>query len=148
HNVVNATAAAAAAMAAGASLDHVREGLAAMANVSGRLRPLAGLRQSRIYDDSYNANPGSVAAAVEFLAGMPGQRWLVLGEMAELGEGGADLHRSIGELAGRRGLDRLYGIGPLARAAAEAFPGETRWHEDLPSLAEAVLKDLGPGVTV
>ena len=100
HNIQNALAAAAATTAAGATLDAVRDGLAGMANVKGRLKPEPGPAGCTIYDDSYNANPGSVAAAIRFLAGLAGQRWFVLGDMAELGPTEVELHREVGR-AGR-----------------------------------------------
>lgn len=142
HNVQNALAAAAATMAAGASLAMVREGLAAMQNVKGRLRPQAGPGGSTIYDDSYNANPGSVSAAIRFLASQPGQRWFVLGDMAELGSGEVGLHREMGALAARSGLDRFYAVGPLSRHAAEAFGPGARWAADVQVLAEQIRPEL------
>lgn len=146
HNVANAAAAAAATLAAGASLASVRDGLAAMRNVAGRLRPEPGPGGSTIYDDSYNANPGSVAAAIRFLAGLAGQRWLVLGDMAELGPDEAVLHREIGVLAASAGIDRFYAVGPLSRHAAEGFGTGARWYADVTALAAALLPDLGAGV--
>ncbi len=141
HNVRNALAAAAAAIAAGASLTAVRDGLAQMLNVAGRLRAEPGPAGSTIFDDSYNANPGSVAAAIQFLAGLEGQRWLVLGGMAELGPTAAALHREVGVLAAQRGIDRLYCVGDLTRPAAEGFGSAAHWYADAAELAE-VLRPL------
>jgi UDP-N-acetylmuramoyl-tripeptide--D-alanyl-D-alanine ligase len=148
HNAVNATGAAAAAMAAGASLDDVAVALAAMSNVAGRLRPVPGPHGSQLFDDSYNANPGSVAAAIEFLATQPGERWLALGQMAELGAEGPRLHREIGELARDRGIDRLYATGDLTRYAAEGYGPAARWFADLDGLVAAVAAELHDGVTL
>lgn len=142
HNVQNALAAAAATTAAGASLATVREGLAAMQNVKGRLRPESGPAGCTIYDDSYNANPGSVSAAIHFLAGQAGQRWFVLGDMAELGPDEIALHREVGLLAARSGLERFYAVGALARHAAEAFGPTARWAADVYTLAELIRPEL------
>jgi UDP-N-acetylmuramoyl-tripeptide--D-alanyl-D-alanine ligase len=148
HNAGNAAAAAAAGVAAGASLDAVRAGLAAMGNVKGRLKAVTGPHGSRLFDDSYNANPGSVAAAIEFLATQPGERWLALGQMAELGPDGPSLHHTVGELARQRGIDRLYATGELARHAAEGYGAGARWFADLPDLVAAVGAEIHPGVTL
>lgn len=146
HNIQNALAAAAATTAAGATLDAVRDGLAGMVNVKGRLRPEPGPAGSTIYDDSYNANPGSVGAAIHFLSGLSGQRWFVLGDMAELGPTAVDLHREIGALAARSGIDRFYCVGPLAQHAAEAFGPRAHWAADVATLAEAIRPALSPEV--
>lgn len=146
HNIQNALAAAAATTAAGATLDAVRDGLAGMVNVKGRLRPEPGPEGSTIYDDSYNANPGSVGAAIHFLAGLSGQRWFVLGDMAELGPTAIELHREIGTLAARAGIDRFYGVGPLARHATEAFGPRACWATDVATLAGMIRPDLSPEV--
>jgi UDP-N-acetylmuramoyl-tripeptide--D-alanyl-D-alanine ligase len=148
HNAGNAAGAAAAALAAGASLAAVAAGLGGMANVAGRLKATAGPRGSRIFDDSYNANPGSVAAAIEFLATLPGERWLALGQMAELGADGARLHREVGELARARGIERLFAIGDLTRHAAEGFGARATWFADFDALVAAVEPGLGPGITL
>lgn len=146
HNIQNALAAIAATTAAGATLDAARAGLAGMANVKGRLRPEPGPAGSTIYDDSYNANPGSVGAAIRFLAGLQGQRWFVLGDMAELGPTEIELHREIGTLAARSGIDRFYCVGPLARHAAEAFGPGGHWAADVYTLAEVIRPALSPAV--
>lgn len=138
HNVSNALAAAAASLAAGATLKAVRDGLAQMVNVAGRLRAEPGPGGSTIFDDSYNANPGSVAAAIHFLASLKGQRWLVLGGMAELGPDEAALHREIGVLAAQSGIDRFYCVGELTRPAAEGFGPAAHWYEDAAELAEVL----------
>jgi UDP-N-acetylmuramoyl-tripeptide--D-alanyl-D-alanine ligase len=75
----------------------------------------------RVLDDSYNANPGSVAAALAVLAAFPGARWLVLGDMGELGASAEDYHRQVGQLAREAGVERLFAVGRLAGLAAEGF---------------------------
>ncbi|MEO8445553.1 MAG: UDP-N-acetylmuramoyl-tripeptide--D-alanyl-D-alanine ligase [Gammaproteobacteria bacterium] len=146
HNIQNALAAAAATTAAGATLDAVRDGLAGMLNVKGRLRSEPGPEGSTIFDDSYNANPGSVAAAIRFLAGLTGKRWFVLGDMAELGPTEVELHREVGALAARSGIDRFFGVGPLSRHAVEAFGSRGHWAADVATLAETIRPSLSPEV--
>jgi UDP-N-acetylmuramoyl-tripeptide--D-alanyl-D-alanine ligase len=146
HNIQNALAATAATTAAGATLEAVRAGLADMVNVKGRLRPEPGPGGCTIYDDSYNANPGSVAAAIRFLAGLPGQRWFVLGDMAELGPDEISLHREVGVLAAHSGIDRFYCVGPLARHAAEGFGSRAKWAADVATMAEVIRPDLSSDV--
>jgi UDP-N-acetylmuramoyl-tripeptide--D-alanyl-D-alanine ligase len=143
HNVANALAAAAAAASAGAALEHIVAGLAAVRAVAGRLQFRACVGGGWLIDDSYNANPSSVRAAIEVLATLPGRRWLVLGDMAELGEFAADEHTGIGELARRSGLERLYATGTLARRAAEAFGAGAEWFADVPALIAALRGALG-----
>lgn len=148
HNVRNALAAAAAARAAGASWDAVRRGLAAMDNVSGRLRAVSGAGGATIYDDSYNANPGSVRAAIDFLAAHPGETWLVLGDMAELGPESIRLHREIGAEVKKNGISKLFCIGEQSRAAAEGFGNEARWFADFQSMADTIKTMPKGGVTI
>ena len=101
-----------------------------------QFKPLAG--GAWLIDDSYNANPSSARAALEVLADLAGRRWLVLGDMAELGEHAADSHRDIGTLARSLGVERLYTYGALAALAADTFgPGAER-HADIDALARAV----------
>jgi UDP-N-acetylmuramoyl-tripeptide--D-alanyl-D-alanine ligase len=121
HNVLNALAAAAAAISAGASLRDVAAGLGSMRAVKGRLQFRHTRAGAWLIDDSYNANPSSTRAALEVLSELPGRRWLVLGDMAELGEFAHDSHREIGELARSLGVERLYAFGPLAALAAESY---------------------------
>ena len=96
----------------------------------------------RIYDDSYNANPDSVVAAAEFLAGLPGDGWLVLGEMAELGPDAGRRHREIGETAARVGIERLFATGPHMAQAVDAFGGNGAWFEDVAGLVDALRASL------
>jgi UDP-N-acetylmuramoyl-tripeptide--D-alanyl-D-alanine ligase len=148
HNVLNALAAAAASMAAGATLEAVAAGLATMRNVPGRLRrvPVAG--GITLYDDTYNANPGSVRAAIAFLENLPGERWLVLGDMAELGPDSASMHREIGEAARQSGIVRLYCTGAQSQVTAESFGANGHWRASVPEIVAALEQDLRPGVTV
>jgi UDP-N-acetylmuramoyl-tripeptide--D-alanyl-D-alanine ligase len=147
QNIANALAAAAAAQAVGVSAEDIVVGLGRAVPVRGRLRSLRGRGGTSLIDDSYNANPCSVRAALDHLAGLPGKRILVLGNMAELGPATRELHREVGEYARGR-CDRLLAIGDLAEQAAATFgaAGESLATVDA---ARAVLEPLlAPGVTV
>jgi UDP-N-acetylmuramoyl-tripeptide--D-alanyl-D-alanine ligase len=138
HNVANALAAAAAASAAGAGLEHIRAGLAAVRAVRGRLELKRARGGAWLIDDSYNANPSSVRAGVEVLAELEGRKWLVLGDMAELGAFARASHTEIGSFARERGIERLFATGELARLAVESFGRGAEWHPDTDSLARAL----------
>ncbi|WP_435104684.1 UDP-N-acetylmuramoyl-tripeptide--D-alanyl-D-alanine ligase [Arhodomonas sp. AD133] len=148
HNRMNAAAAAAASLAAGAPPAWIERGLETVGGVAGRLarRRLAG--GIELIDDSYNANPASVRAAVDLLAAGGGECWLVLGDMGELGEAAASLHAQTGTYAHKAGIARLFTCGEMARTAAEAF-GEGATHcPGLEALVAALRRDLRPGVRV
>ena len=142
HNVSNALAAAAAAAAAGASLGHIAAGLASVRPVAGRLQLKQAACGAWIIDDSYNANPSSVRAGLEVLGPPSGRKWLVLGDMAELGAFGPDAHAEIGALARQHGFERLYAIGSLAALAVERFGVGAQWFADASALSEALLAAL------
>ena len=147
QNVANALAAAAAAQAVGASTEDIVAGLARATPVRGRLRAVAGRNGATIIDDSYNANPGSVRAALDHLAALTGKRVLVLGNMAELGPTAPVLHREIGDYARGR-CDTLFAIGDLASEAAAAFGAAGKPVADLDAARAALEPLLAPGVTV
>jgi UDP-N-acetylmuramoyl-tripeptide--D-alanyl-D-alanine ligase len=121
HNIANALAAAGAAQLLGTDLEMIRRGLARVTPVAGRVSPLVGEAGSLIIDDSYNANPTSVKAAIDILAALKGRRILVLGDMGELGEWEQDSHREVGTYAREQGLDALYAVGRLSALAVESF---------------------------
>jgi UDP-N-acetylmuramoyl-tripeptide--D-alanyl-D-alanine ligase len=148
HNIGNALAAAAAASAAGASLEDVGLGLADFRPVAGRLQLKAGTRGSWIIDDSYNANPSSVRAALEVLRSLSGTTWLVLGDMAELGESSQDSHAHIGSYARDCGIKRLFAMGALSSRAVETFGSGGEWFADADSLTRRLQAELSPGVTL
>jgi UDP-N-acetylmuramoyl-tripeptide--D-alanyl-D-alanine ligase len=143
HNVANALAAAAAAASAGARLEHIVAGLAAVRAVPGRLQFRRSVGGGWLIDDSYNANPSSVRAAIELLATLPGRRWLVLGDMAELGAFALEEHVRLGELARAAGLERLYATGALAAHAAEAFGAGAMTCADVPALIATLRTAVG-----
>ena len=147
QNVANALAAAAAAHAAGAGPDEIAAGLSRAAGVRGRMTLLAGRAGAVVVDDSYNANPSSARAALDYLGTLRGRRVLVLGDMLELGAGAAALHREIGEYAKGR-CDALIAIGPLSREAAAAFGDAAAAFDDVAPAIEALHAMLAEDVTV
>ncbi|MCA0240868.1 MAG: UDP-N-acetylmuramoyl-tripeptide--D-alanyl-D-alanine ligase [Proteobacteria bacterium] len=139
HNARNGVAAAAAALAAGAPTAAVARGLAAFTPVKGRSRSL-GLdwqgRRATLVDDSYNANPDSVLAAIDVLAELPGPRWLLLGDMAEVGREGPAFHAEVGRHAAARGLDAVWTFGTLSAEAGRQCRG--RHFDDIDALVAAL----------
>ena len=143
HNVKNALAATACALAAGASLATITQGLEAFVPVKGRSQikraTLRGVTITLI-DDTYNANPDSVRTAIDVLAAMPGPRTLILGDMGEVGERGPEFHAEVGSYACASGIDNVWTVGALAEHTARAFIS-ARHFADLPLLL-AVLHEL------
>lgn len=136
HNVHNALAATAAALAAGAPLAAVQQGLAAFRPVAGRSCAQALTLQGRavtLIDDSYNANPDSMLAAVEVLAALPGPRWLLIGDMGEVGNQGPQFHAEVGQRARERGIEQVWSVGTLS-----AHAGAHRHFADMASLLAAL----------
>lgn len=121
HNVMNALAAAAAAIAAGASLADVQFGLESMAPVKGRLQPKTTRDGQLVIDDCYNANPESLRAAIDVLLQAPGEKILVMGDMAELGSGADELHFNVGAEAAEKGVDQLLASGKHCQQAVKGF---------------------------
>lgn len=146
HNVQNALGAAAAALTAGAGLDHVVAGLGAMRAVGGRLQFRSAQAGAWLIDDSYNANPASLRAAIDVLAELPGRRWLVLGDMAELGAHAEASHREAGRHARERGIERLYTHGALAALAAEEFGADAQCFDAAEPLVQALVPLLAADV--
>ena len=147
HNVRNSLAAIACCLAVGVPLAAMAQGLAAFEPVKGRSRALTLDWQDRaitVVDDTYNANPDSVQAAIEVLAGLPGPHLLVLGDMGEVGNEGPRFHAEAGEQARARGITQLFALGDLSRSAVVAFGGG-RHFDDIDSLCAATLAAL-PGV--
>ncbi len=136
HNVRNACAAAAVLHGLGMNSKQIRQGLESARAVSGRLHPVERITALTVYDDSYNANPQSVIAAAEFLAAQPGHNWLVLGDMAELGEDEVLLHKAVGRAAKRLGIDRILATGKLSKNTVKTFGSGGQWYENIDGLVE------------
>ena len=148
HNVMNALAATAIATALGVPLAMIKAGLEAAPAVAGRLLRREHASGAIVIDDSYNANPGSFAAAIATLAGELGERVLVMGDMAELGPDAERLHADIGALAKRSGIRRLRAVGRLSQAAVAAFGGGAEHYADQAALVDALRADLRAGVVM
>ncbi|MEO6968859.1 MAG: UDP-N-acetylmuramoyl-tripeptide--D-alanyl-D-alanine ligase [Rhodanobacteraceae bacterium] len=148
HNVANALAAASIALAFDVPLATIDEGLETASAVGGRLLRRQARGGWNVIDDSYNANPGSAAAAIATLVLQPGERWLVLGDMRELGEDAPALHAAIGREARAAGVEKLFVVGELSAHAARAFGEDAAHFADQPALIDALRVRLRAGVTV
>ena len=142
HNVLNACAAAATAVAFGVPAELIRQGLTQARPANGRLRPLDGIAGMRLFDDSYNANPASVIAAAEFLASQAGESCMVLGDMAELGADAGLLHESVGQAIRDAGIARLFAVGEQSRQAVAAFGDKAEWFTSVDALIESLVPVL------
>jgi UDP-N-acetylmuramoyl-tripeptide--D-alanyl-D-alanine ligase len=150
--VKNALAAAACALAAGCPLPAITQGLQQFVAVKGRSQVRTWQRGAvpvTLIDDSYNANPDSVRAAIDVLAGLPGPHWLVLGDMGEVGADGEAYHREVGAYAVQRGIEGLWTVGTLCRHTADVFAGARAFDEvsallaalsDAPQCASVLIK--------
>jgi UDP-N-acetylmuramoyl-tripeptide--D-alanyl-D-alanine ligase len=148
HNVKNSLAAAACALAAGISPESVTRGMESFQPVKGRSRAQLlrfGDSSGTLVDDSYNANPDSVRAAIDVLADLPAPRLLVLGDMGEVGADGAQLHADAGAYAKSRSIEQLWTLGTLAQHCTQGYPGARHFDsmESLNAALLAALPDLG-----
>ncbi|MDX2217943.1 MAG: UDP-N-acetylmuramoyl-tripeptide--D-alanyl-D-alanine ligase [Burkholderiales bacterium] len=148
HNLRNALAAAAGAVALGVPLANIREGLLRFRGVSGRMQMLPGDNGARVIHDAYNANPDSVRAAIDVLAQRPGRRILVLGDMGELGADAERMHAEIGDYIKGAGLDGLFALGKLTEHTVLQLAANA-WHfDDATELAEELRKHMDADTTV
>lgn len=148
HNVLNALAAAACCFAIGVDSAKIIEGLQSFAPVSGRLQPKLATAGARLIDDTYNANPDSVKAAIDVLAQASDNSVLVLGDMGEVGADGASFHQEIGLYAKARGIRHLYTLGSLAQASTLAFGEGAQHFSELTSLLALLEKYSTSGNTI
>ncbi|HUW99093.1 MAG TPA: UDP-N-acetylmuramoyl-tripeptide--D-alanyl-D-alanine ligase [Acidiferrobacter sp.] len=136
HNVQNALAATAVALSLGVAPSTIAAGLSAVQPIHGRLESGLGYSGSRVIDDTYNANPDSARAALDVLASLPGERWFVLGDMAELGPDSVLLHGVFGAAAAHAGIDHLWTLGALAQHASQSFGAKGRHYDDVETLTQ------------
>ncbi|MFO8003975.1 UDP-N-acetylmuramoyl-tripeptide--D-alanyl-D-alanine ligase [Thioalkalivibrio sp.] len=148
HMAQNALAAAAAATALGCGIDGIVQGLEAWRPVAGRLRAYRDTSGARVWDDTYNANPESLAAALQVLSAQEGVRVLVLGDMNELGREAVSLHAEMGQRARSMGIHHLLALGTMTRAAVEAFGKDAAWFPNHAELLPALRELLRPGTAV
>ena len=146
HNLLNATAAAAVAIALEIPLEMIQSGLEAVKPVPGRLNLLRTASGCTVIDDTYNANPASLYSALQVLANMQGTPWLVLGDMKELGQGSRKLHAEVGDAARSLGVSRVFATGEMSELTVDAF-GEGATHfADREALIKSLLLELRPGI--
>jgi UDP-N-acetylmuramoyl-tripeptide--D-alanyl-D-alanine ligase len=148
HNLRNAVAACAAAHALGVPTASMQGGLAGFNGVPGRLQRRTGAKGAIVIDDTYNANPESMKAAIEVLGAEPGRRIFVMGDMGELGEGASAMHAEVGTHAASRGIDRLLALGEQSANAVAAFGANGTHFDSLEALVKAAQAEAGPRVTL
>ncbi|MDH5172889.1 MAG: UDP-N-acetylmuramoyl-tripeptide--D-alanyl-D-alanine ligase [Gammaproteobacteria bacterium] len=148
HNVANALAAIAVGLACGLELEEIGAGLETVRPTPGRSAATLSPGGATVIDDCYNANPGSVRAAIDLLAGCEGRRTLVLGAMRELGPDSELMHRQIGGYARGAGIDRFWGVGPELQVAVDEFGSGGRWFADCETAVGAIGGEFGAGDTV
>jgi UDP-N-acetylmuramoyl-tripeptide--D-alanyl-D-alanine ligase len=148
HNVSNALAAASAALALNVSLENIATGLSNFAGVKGRLQTKQGFAGAKVIDDTYNANPMSMKAAIDVLKASAGQRIFVMGDMAELGADAASMHSEIGAYAKTAGIEKFYALGELTKNAVTAFGANAMHFKTLEALAESLKKMMNAETTV
>ena len=148
HNIANALAATAAAVAMGITLPYIVAGLQSFAGVKGRLQQKRGINGALVIDDTYNANPASVKAAIEVLVARPGEKLLVLGDMGELGGDADELHAEIGAYAKKAGVNALYVLGELSLEMVKGFGAGARHFETPAALCQVLEKSMHETSTV
>lgn len=148
HNITNALAAAACAISLGTALSFIKQGLESVSTVKGRLQIKTGFKQCRIIDDTYNANPASLDAALEVLDEFPGRHWLVLGDMGELGNDDKVLHARAGEKSKASGVERLYALGELTKFTVQSFGEGARHVDDHEQLVSLIGEEIDSDVTI
>jgi UDP-N-acetylmuramoyl-tripeptide--D-alanyl-D-alanine ligase len=148
HNVRNAVAAVSLAILAGTDFTVAVDNLAGFSGVKGRLQILTGPANSRLIDDSYNANPDSLEAGIKVLCSLPGSAWLALGDMGELGAEAVDLHRQAAQTAARYGVEKLFGVGEMSCVASAEFGAAGYCYEGIEEMAKSILSQIHQGVNL
>ena len=148
HNVANALAAAATAVALGVDFAQIKQGLSQLFPVAGRIQPDRAANGALMINDTYNANPSSFKAALDVLLEMPGQPWVALGAFGELGKTSDTLHADLGRQAKAMGVARLYATGPFADKAVAAFGPNAQYFSNQADLIETIAVELKPDVAL
>ncbi len=148
HNARNALAATTAALALQLPVEFIVEGLEQFSGVAGRLQFKAGRQGVQLIDDTYNANPASMYAAISVLGQRKGRRVLVLGDMGELGDSAAELHAELGRVALRAGIEKLYALGPLSENTVQTFGNRAQHFSSLMDLQQSLEQELDENTTV
>jgi UDP-N-acetylmuramoyl-tripeptide--D-alanyl-D-alanine ligase len=148
HNVKNALAASTAAIALNVSLQSIAEGLSGFSGAKGRLQQKQGQFDAQVIDDTYNANPASMKAAIDVLSAREGKRFMVMGDMGELGADAGLMHADIGSYAKQSGIDALFVLGDLSQEAAKAFGSGAQHFDNVELLSDALLNRMDKITTV
>jgi UDP-N-acetylmuramoyl-tripeptide--D-alanyl-D-alanine ligase len=145
---MNALAASAAVMAMGISLSQIKTGLAQLKPVKGRLQPVVSQQGNIVIDDTYNANPSSLKAALAVLQDCPGEHWLALGAFGEMGPDSEAIHRDLAEHIKAFGIKRLFATGAFTETTAAAFGAGAEYFPVQADLITALQQALKPGVSL
>ena len=148
HVARNALTAVSLAIALGVSASAIAQGLSQFAGAPGRLQRKLRADGVLVLDDTYNANPDSMRAALRVLAAQPGARHAVLGDIGELGDGGPAMHAEVGEYARNKGIEAAYFAGDFSASAAEAFGGQGLWFADKDPLIQVLVHELPENANV
>ena len=148
HNARNALAAISIALMTGLDFEPAVQNLSGFVGVKGRLQIMKGPRGSRLIDDSYNANPDSLEAGIKVLCSLPGEAWLALGDMRELGSETEALHKIAAQTARRLGVEKLFGVGEMSCIASDEFGDNGYCFERIDEMAEAILGQIHQGVNL
>ncbi|MEO0443841.1 MAG: cyanophycin synthetase, partial [Pseudomonadota bacterium] len=148
HNIANALAASACGLAAGIQLEFIAKGLALFAGEPGRLQLVQSQSGCTLIDDTYNANPGSVNAASDVLSALAGEKILVLGDMAELGDEAKHFHQQVGHYARDKGINAVFAIGNHCRETVTAFGDNAHFFSSMDRLIEDLLAVVTPYTAV
>ncbi len=146
HNRLNALAATACALALDCSLEEITRGLESIASLPGRLEQHLAPGGWTVIDDTYNANPASLYAGLSVLGDQPGERWLVLGDMAELGRNAGKLHAEMGQAAREMGVSRLLALGVQAKSSVDNFGTGAMHFADRADLEDWLIGNIHPEV--
>ena len=148
HNARNAIAAVALAILAGVEFDQAVDNLSGFTGVVGRLQLMAGPANSRLINDSYNANPGSLIAGIKVLCALDGSAWVALGDMAELGNEAVEFHLEAAQTARQFGVEKFFGFGEMSCQASAEFGQEGYCFERIEEMADSILAQINPEVNL